>query len=223
MFHPHLKFFPMKYYAVVTGYQPGIYTDWLTAKKNISGFPGAICKGFTILADAEAFIRNSTAVTASSEPPIETPLPDKTVIYTDGSYKEGACGFGIVLLASEGDKYTAHGRISLPPTNNVAELYAIYVALSLAPHGDILLYTDSRYAISCLTTYIHDWVNKGWVGVANSDLIRQTYQQMLGRQVELKYVPGHAGYTFNEECDRLAEMGRIQSEPLIIAKNGLRQ
>jgi ribonuclease HI len=212
----------MKYYAVVIGSQPGIYTDWPTTQKNISGFPGALYKSFTTLAEAEAFIRNSTIGPTSTDPPITTSLPDKTVIYTDGSFKDTSCGFGIVLLASNGDKYTVYGRVPLSPSNNVAELYAIYVALSLA-QGDIILYTDSRYAVSCLTTYIHDWMIKGWIGVANADLIRSTYEQMKGRSVDLRYVPGHSGYELNEECDRLAETGRIQLEPLVIFKNGIRQ
>src|SRR3989338_2736731 len=210
-----------KYYVVIVGRKPGIYEDWATAKQQIDGFPGALHKSFPTKEMAEAFIEKSTISPVMMEPPIEHALPDKTVVYTDGSYKDGSSGFGVVILAGD-DIYVAYGHVPLPPSNNVAELYAIYVALSLC-EGDVLLYTDSRYSISCLTTYIHDWAARGWVGVANSDLIRSTYDQMKGRTVNFQYVPGHMGYTYNEECDRLAEAGRIQSEPLIILKNNIRQ
>src|SRR3989304_8221967 len=149
-----------KYYAIVSGRKPGIYTDWTTAESMVKGFPGAIFKSYRPRAEAEAFMRQSTTVTqfpAINIAPHTLPLIGKTIIYTDGSYAEGVCGFGIVIIPSSGEEINSYGRVPLSPTNNVAELYAIYVALSLV-QGDVIIYTDSRYAISCLTSYVHDWI-----------------------------------------------------------------
>lgn len=209
-----------KYYAVVRGFTPGIYTDWPTTQRMTQGYSGAIFKSFKTLTEAEEFLKNSTL----QKPQInyDKPLTNRSLIYTDGSYHQGKAGFGVVVLNKD-DKIQLYGRVpqgefSNPPTNNVAELYAIYVALS-AVEGDIDLFTDSNYALSGLTTYINDWIKINWVGVSNVILFKRCHQLMMGRDVNLQYVAAHKGHDLNEEVDQLALLGREQLEPLIIIKN----
>jgi ribonuclease HI len=223
----HQNIMSTKYYAVVSGVQPGIYTNWSVTESMVKGFPGAIFKSFRTRADAETFMQQSTAMTTGTKMPDAhhtLPLIDKTIIYTDGSFKDGICGFGVVIITTSGSKIIAYGRVpnfvTVPaPTNNIAELYAIYVALSLVK-TDVILYTDSRYSILCLTSYIHNWIKNGWSGIANRNLIEGAYQQMLGRTVDMIHVYGHSGIELNEEADRLADQGRIGIENLIIFKDG---
>jgi len=210
----------MKYYAVVAGHVPGIYTDWPTTQSMVKGFSGAIYKSFNNREDADDFMRKSTVLTPISQPHTH-PVIGRSIIYTDGSFANNACGFGVVIITSTGDRFTSYGRVPLEPTNNVAELYAIYVALSLVK-GDVILYTDSRYSIACLTTYVHNWIKNGWTGVANGDIIRGTFEQMQGRDVNLQYVPAHTGIDMNEEADQLANKGRMGTETLIVYQNGSR-
>lgn len=216
----------IKYYAIVSGRKPGIYTDWPTAESMVKGFPGAIFKSFRTRNEAEDFMRKTTAIVKvdgqTALAPHTLPLIDKTIIYTDGSFVKDACGFGVVIITSNGDKITAHGRVPLNPTNNVGELYAIYVALSLI-RGDVIIYSDSRYSIDCLTTYIHDWIQNGWNGVANRNLIESTYALIGNRNVAFQYVQAHVGITLNEEADKLANKGRLGVDNLIIIKNGILQ
>ena len=212
----------MKYYAVVRGRQPGVYNSWHITESMIKGFPGAIYKSFKSEYEASEFLRNSTSTT-SHQTPLTSAQSDKTIIYTDGSYKDNTSGFGVVIITSDGDKYISYGHIpsNIEATNNVAELYAIYVALSLV-QGDVILYTDSSYAIACFTSYIHDWLKNGWQNVCNRDIIYSTYNHMIGRQVSFQHVTGHKGIIYNEECDKLAEQGRLGEENLIVFKNGER-
>lgn len=216
----------VKYYAIVSGRTPGIYTDWPTTESMVKGFPGAIFKSFRTKTEAENFLQRSTAVVTTTATKTNTPhtlpLIDKTIIYTDGSFANSACGFGVVIIATNGDKITAYGRVPLDPTNNVAELYAIYVALSLV-RGDVIIYSDSRYSIGCLTTYVHDWAKNGWGGVANRNIIEPTYNLTLNRNVTFEYVPAHSGIELNEEADKLANQGRLSGEHLVIMKNGVKQ
>lgn len=76
------------------------------------------------------------------------------------------------------------------PTNQRAEITAIILALERAlekyrdldsdPYIDVTIYSDSRYAINCMTTWVYKWVRNGWRSaagdeVANRDLIEEAY------------------------------------------------
>jgi ribonuclease HI len=190
----------------------------------VDGYPGAIYKSFGSFRDAEDFLAKSSAVMprepGRSRPPV-LPLIDKTLVYTDGSYVGGQSGFGVVIITCHGEKITAHGRVPIPiSSNNIAEIYAIYVALSLVS-GDVVIYTDSHYAVAALTTYIHDWRLKGWSGVANRHLIESTAAKMDGRTVTLHHVAAHRGHLLNEEADALANEGRLLESNLLIEKEGV--
>ena len=213
----------VKYYAIVSGVKPGIYTDWRTAESMVKGFPGAIFKSFRTRTEAENFYKRSkhvepTGIKTSTKQIL--PLIDKTIVYTDGSFAGESCGFGVVIITNKGDKITAYGKVPLHPSNNVAELYAIYVALSMVT-GDVVIYSDSRYAIGCLTSYVHHWVQNGWSGVANRNIIEPTYNLTKGRNVTFTHVPAHSGIELNEEADELANRGRLSGEQLVISKNGV--
>jgi ribonuclease H-related protein len=199
-----------KYYAVAKGVTPGIYTDWPTTQKMVNGFPKAVFKSFTTKQEAEEYMRlyadKSIAATQSQI------LPKDTIIYTDGSMNEGRCGFGVVIITNVGDKFEAYGHVPkyLGVTNNVAELYAIYVALSLV-QGDVSIYSDSTYAIGVLT---------GWNAKVNIDIIESIKRLLANRTVKFQHVDAHSGITYNEEADRLADRGRTQEKELIVIKNG---
>jgi len=217
-----------KYYAVVSGVVPGIYTDWPTTQRMVKGYPGALFKSFSSRAEAEEFIEKSSSnnMTKSTNVPHVLPLTDKNIIYTDGSFNDSECGFGVIIITPNGEKITAYGKVphtvfSSRPTNNVAELYAIYVGLSLAK-GDAVLYSDSRYSVDCLTTRVHDWVKNGWGGVANSSLIFGIYNLMKNRNITLYHIYGHSNIGLNNEVDSLANKGRMQSENLVVLKNNER-
>src|SRR5436190_16155168 len=133
-----------KFYAVLKGRNPGIYTTWSDTKTQVTGFSGAIYKGFKTKIEAEEFI-NSSTLTVKHDKPKE--ISDKTIIYTDGSCKDKLCGFGIVMLSPNHEKYTYYGKVPLSAFDNmkkdqfndVAELYAIYASLTLI-EGDAILY-----------------------------------------------------------------------------------
>lgn len=63
---------PTKFYAVANGHRPGIYTDWPSAQKQITGWQKPKHKSFTTHAEAEAWLKqtqagaNNSPTTASS-------------------------------------------------------------------------------------------------------------------------------------------------------------
>ena len=48
-----------KYYAVKRGKTPGIYLTWEDCRSQISGFSGAVYKGFETLEEAGAFLQQA--------------------------------------------------------------------------------------------------------------------------------------------------------------------
>ena len=148
------------------------------------------------------------------------------LVYTDGSFRDNLGGYAAVVL-SDNDKYNIYGRVPLKQTNNVAELYAIYMTLSLIPNDDIVIYSDSQYSIKSLTVWIHTWMQNGWKTstrkpVANQELVMDIYHLMGSRNIVFKHVLAHTGIDLNEEADTLANNGRLVEETLIITKNGHR-
>lgn len=96
-------------------------------------------------------------------------------------------------------------------SNNVAELTAIHELLLATRHLDRLLIieSDSRYAISACSEWIHGWRRRGWVTangapVKNAELIQAVAAELEGRQVRFEWVKGHAGHPRQEAADTIA-------------------
>ena len=203
-----------KFYAVIKGRNPGIYTTWRETETEITGFSGAIYKGFTTKNEALEFINKSTITIKHDKPKI---ISNKTIIYTDGSCIDKICGFGVVILTPNNDKYTYYGKVPLcafddvkkQQYNDVAELYAIYASLTFVK-GDAILYTDCNYAIVTLTSYINDWIKNDTIKTReNNQLLLAIYDEMKDRNIEFQHVNSHVGIKYNEECDKLADNGRL--------------
>jgi len=116
-------------------------------------------------------------------------------IYVDGGCRgngqPGAIGAAAAVFQKKHGGYDAWTK-SLPsyppPTNQRAEITAIILALEQAlekleeldtnPYLDVKIYSDSRYAIGCMTNWIYKWARNGWINaagneVANRDLIQE--------------------------------------------------
>ena len=147
---------------------------------------------------------------AAEETLAALPAPDVS-IWTDGSAGGGISdGGGGALLVYHHDHVTtqlttAAGRVC---SSTRAELVAIHEALvelsklPVHPPRRLLLCCDSQAAIEAIS------------GAADSQslLVRRIEERMTdisaaGHQLQLQWVPGHAGLPGNEEADRLAAIG----------------
>jgi ribonuclease HI len=97
-------------------------------------------------------------------------------------------------------------------TNNRMEMQAAIAALGFLATAKqtepIALYTDSEYVKNGVTKWVAGWKKKGWKtaqgkAVLNQDLW-QTLDELNSKQVEWRYVRGHAGDVGNERCDAIA-------------------
>ena len=135
------------------------------------------------------------------------------VAYTDGacSGNPGPAGSGMVVVAPGGKIHEGFEYIGSSSTNNVAELTGILRAVEAIPAAaeSIAIHTDSKYAIGVLS--------QGWKAKANQELIARARAVLATRSnVQLVYVPGHAGVPLNERADELAReaIRRGKSQPL---------
>lgn len=136
-------------------------------------------------------------------------------IYTDGacSGNPGPGGWGALLQSGSREK-EIYGGEDLT-TNNRMELMAAIKALeAMRPgySGPITIWTDSVYVKDGITKWIIGWKKRGWKKadkkpVVNMDLWKTLDALNADRNVEWKWVKGHAGVEGNERADELARRG----------------
>ena len=123
------------FYAVKVGKTPGIYTTWDETKAQVSGYPGAVYKGFITIEEAKAYMgdgedegqisifdymEQGTEEVIGQGPDLDGDMPE-AYAFTDGSYNiatkvYGYGGFIVVngqervLQGSGDDPELASGR-----------------------------------------------------------------------------------------------------------------
>lgn len=141
-------------------------------------------------------------------------------IYTDGASRgnPGPGGWGAIISyqkivdGRQQEWVTEIGGREYHTTNNKMELTAAIKALefsSTLSTNNCLLFTDSEYVTKGMTEWIHRWQKKGWKTagkkpVLNQDLWQKLLELTEGKEVEWKYVAGHAGVSLNERADGIA-------------------
>jgi ribonuclease HI len=229
-----------KYYAVASGRNPGIYTEWAGpegAQVQVVRYKGAVYKGFATKGDAKAFIaeHNEKASETTSKdmkdskrlnnsnPQTQSACKNSQIlIYTDGGCinNPGPGGYGIVITNGNKTKEVSGGyRLT---TNNRMELMACIVALrALKKPNNVIVHSDSKYVVDGISKgWAKKWQSKNWIKsdrkpALNPDLWEQLLQLCEKHNVEFKWVKGHAGIELNERCDYLATKAARGKELLI--------
>ncbi len=137
----------------------------------------------------------------------------KVEMFTDGacSGNPGPGGWGVILRAGGTEKELFGGERDT--TNNRMELTAAIEGLgALKRRCAVDLYTDSKYVMDGITTWIVGWKARGWKTadkkpVKNVDLWEKLDGLMQKHDVTLHWVKGHAGHPENERADELARRG----------------
>jgi ribonuclease HI len=118
------------------------------------------------------------------------------IVHTDGACKgnPGPGGWGAVLQFGEHTKELS-GASEGETTNNRMELQAVVEALSaLKSPCNVVIKSDSRYVVSSMMIYMHDWKKRGWKKsngepVAHEDLWRQINDLMKVHKVFPYWIP----------------------------------
>jgi ribonuclease HI len=228
-----------KFYVVWSGRQTGVFADWATAQRAVTGYAGARFKSFPTRAQAEqAFGRGGHASIAPKSPDREkasTPDNERRATHTAHEfnvtiYCDGACepnpghaGSGIVVYRAGKLAQLWFGLYNPMGTNNTAELNALYHALRMAEAeiktgNTVEVCSDSAYSINCVRSWAPNWEKKGWKKpggeIKNLEIIQDCYAiyRCIGEELTLTHVAAHAGTEGNELADRMAMLGAQRKE-----------
>tara|TARA_Y100000817_G_C16738572_1_gene491349 strand:+ start:126 stop:734 length:609 start_codon:yes stop_codon:yes gene_type:complete len=140
-------------------------------------------------------------------------------VYTDGScsnngYSNANAGIGIYF--GENDPRNLSRKIEGKQTNNTAELKAIIVTYGILEKEinegkNILICSDSQYAIRCCTTYGEKCAKSGWKKkIPNLKLVKEAYSLFSKKNnIKFKKVLAHTNgidkdSVGNDWADKLA-------------------
>jgi len=144
---------------------------------------------------------------------VSHPVKVDVSIYTDGACRgnPGPGGWGALLVAGDVEKELWGGEPLT--TNNRMELMAAIRALeSLKRRCLVALYTDSKYVMDGINSWLPNWKKRGWKTadkkpVKNQDLWEQLDARVAEHEIRWHWVKGHAGHPGNERADALANRG----------------
>ena len=146
------------------------------------------------------------------------------VVFTDGScIKNGRNnaigGIGIHFPNKELEDISKIYDIGIC-TNQRTELYAILLALRYIKHNlgfknyKIIIKTDSKYSIDCITKWIYGWIKNGWKTKNNTPVANKEFIELINKYYEkydiiFMHVESHTGLADsdskgNETADKLA-------------------
>lgn len=145
-----------------------------------------------------------------------TPQPPHVELHTDGacSGNPGPGGWAYVLKHGASGRERVASGAEHDTTNNRMELRAVIEGLSvLNKPTTVDLYSDSKYVLDGLKTWIHNWKKKGWKTadkkpVKNQELWMKLDELASRHDIRFHWIKGHNEHPENERCDQLAVEAR---------------
>lgn len=142
--------------------------------------------------------------------------PPHVELHTDGacSGNPGPGGWAYVLKHGATGKERVDSGAEPDTTNNRMELRAVIEGLKVLTRPSMVdLYSDSKYVLDGLKTWIHNWKKKGWKTadkkpVKNQELWMQLDDLSSRHEIRFHWIKGHNEHPENERCDRLAVEAR---------------
>ena len=216
------------YYAVRIGKTQGIYTNWEDCKAQVTGYKGAVFKGFEEKKDAEDFMKAGESAfyeDGANERTEASGLEEKEgnrikgiiegenkfvseiTAYVDGSFLKGkvfGCGCVIIkngeVIAEISEAYEDE---ELATMRNVAgEIKASEIAMRYA--------LDNGYkSVSIYHDYqgIASWCLGEWKTNKTGTIAYKEFYDSIKDRLKVYFVKvkGHSGDTYNDMADKLAK------------------
>ena len=134
------------------------------------------------------------------------------LLFTDGacSGNPGPGGWAYILKHPATGATREDSGGDPDTTNNRMELTAAIQGLSaLDRRTRVELWSDSKYVLDGLKTWLDGWKKKGWktagkAPVKNVDLWKKLDELRAAHHITFHWVRGHNDHPENERCDQLA-------------------
>lgn len=171
------------------------------------------------LKNATNMARKSRKVEWEVPDEAKAPSGDLFTVYTDGACDGSFGGLGVTISHSRIDGVIGVSAGYRDTTNNRMEMLGILVALEYLAkskaEGDVVIVSDSKYAIDSFSSWRLSWKRNGWkrkgdAVIMNLDLVQRYDALIRGypRHVHFRWVKGHNGDDRNERVDRMAVSAR---------------
>ena len=137
-------------------------------------------------------------------------MKSSITIYTDGACKgnPGEGGWG-AFIEYNNEKVKLYGYEEHTTNNRMEIIAAIEALRSIKVKSDIIIYTDSKYLMNGINTWIHGWKKNNWKTSSNKDVKNVDLWKIIdelnsNHSIEWIWVKGHSGNPGNEMADELA-------------------
>ena len=148
----------------------------------------------------------------------------RILLYTDGacSGNPGPGGWAYVLQHPRSGREVERAGAEARTTNNRMELTAVIEGLSsLKKPSRVEIYSDSKYVLDGLDSWLDNWIRRGWKTAAkkpvkNEDLWRRLDELRRDHELTFHWIKGHSEHPENERCDRLA----VEAREALVAEAG---
>tara|TARA_Y100000780_G_scaffold219872_1_gene226561 strand:+ start:23742 stop:24386 length:645 start_codon:yes stop_codon:yes gene_type:complete len=166
----------------------------------------------------EESINSLPEETGAPSPKLPTPIlnANEIALYSDGACRgnPGPGSWAFIAQNPQGELVHTASGVSKLTTNNKMELQGVIEGLHFVSEQPenfkkIFFYTDSKYVVDGITSWVKGWKRRGWKKAdkkAPENLEQWQELDRLNEQfnVEFIWVKGHAGHPQNELCDQLA-------------------
>jgi ribonuclease HI len=181
-----------------------------------------------LLALSESLSENSgNSKKSLDENNLEIPVELKNVDEGFALFSDGACrgnpgpgAYALIVQNKLGEIILKSSGVEMPTTNNKMELQGVIAGLlglydkfledgHSQGHVPLFVYSDSKYVVDGITSWVPGWKNRGWKKADNKDPENLIQWQELDRlkncfeNIKFIWVKGHAGHPQNEFCDRM--------------------
>lgn len=198
-----------KFYAVKTGYVPGIYETWDECKRQVDGFPCASYKGFATRKDAENFLRPTSTESTASVPSetLAVTQQSEAIAYVDGSYDDTikAFAYGVVMFYDEIEEHFS-AKMSNP---ELIEMRNVAGEIKAAEKAMQFCVDHSIKSIDIYHDYegIAKWCTGEWKANKAGTKAYKVFYDSIKSQITVNFikVASHSGDKYNDLADQLAK------------------
>jgi ribonuclease HI len=139
-------------------------------------------------------------------------------VYTDGACRgnPGPGSYGYIIQISSGDIIAKGSEAFKYTTNNKMEMSGVingvnYLKDKLTPFDEVYVYTDSKYIVDGMKSWVAGWKRRGWKKAdkkapENLDLWKELDELSTICHLSFHWIKGHAGHPQNEFVDQLANI-----------------